>query len=438
MAGTGIRGPELRSTVVKTHAKYAASQAKRWRNCHGSVALSENLVSGPPSGYALDGTEAHLLIEHCFSNGHRSAGVGWRASTIEWIHRHDTQEERLDAVQDMLDHGWSIIDSFPGCMVFVECQFPFHNPSGQPAGGTADLVIYIPAMQRLYIIDYKHGSGEAVDIIGNDQLPMYALCVIDELKDKGLLVIEAVLTIVQPRAWHIQGSPRSWIISSEELATIRWGMYEDIAKCEAPDATLVVGKWCKWCPGQLVCPLYEKTMANRILPTFNTIKEIGQAGLPEPESIPLGRLVELLAVKDSIISWLEKAEKTATALARNGTQIPGYKLVYAQAKRRWIDAPPEDRAAELARISGLQPETFLKMGTLNITETTALLKEAYKASGMASKDAAAFANEQLGFLTVKESSGNTTLVGIEDSRPAADVSQRLTFQPIIPSREDDY
>lgn len=411
----------------RKHAKYSASGAKRWMNCHGSIRLAEGLPAGVSSSYAMDGTEAHELIEFCFTNTIRDADTGYRLSNLKWTHRHDDYAERIDAIQDMLDHCYAIIDAYHGCEVFIEVEFPFPNTHGQLAGGTVDIAIYIPELYLLYIIDYKHGSGHAVEIYKNEQCQVYAITVATELRKRNLPVLEAVLTIVQPRSFHKDGPIRTWIVTDKELFDFAQRADNDIGECEKPGASLVLGEWCRWCPAEIICPLRETQIARDILPTFNSIKEIKAVGLPDPKSLPVERLAELLQAKDAIIEWLNTVQETATQIARDGVPIPNHKLVYAQAKSKWADMDPKVIAQNLEALSGINWQVFLRTIPITITDAKAFIKNAYKEGGLSVKDAAARTNEEVAFLTVKESSGNTTLVPLEDKRPAADVAERMVY-----------
>lgn len=410
----------------RKHAKYAASAAKRWLNCHGSIALSARMPPGVSSSYAMDGTEAHELIEFCFTNGLRDARDGFALAGLNWTYRHDSFEERVDAIQVMLDHCWAIIDAYHGAMVFIECEFPLSNSHGQSAGGTVDVAVYVPDLQLLHIIDYKHGAGTVVDTI--EQLLVYAVTITDELEIKyGCPVIEAALTIVQPRCFHLAGPIRTEIVPVETIHAFHKLADQGIGLCEQPDAPLKLGSWCKWCPAEMICPLRETQIANTLLPTFNTIREISAVGLPDPKTLPLERIVQLLAAKDSINAWLESVEDIATELARNGTNIPDHKLVYAQAKSKWMDMDVNALADKMAELTGHPADIFKQMKPITITDAKQIFKDTYKRAGLSATDAAARANEEIAFLTVKESSGNTVLVGLEDKRPAANVADRMVY-----------
>lgn len=430
------RVPPHSGHTDRAHAKYSASGAKRWLNCHGSIALAAHVPPGVSSSYALDGTEAHELIEFCFTNGLRDADEAYRLRlwqtvdtmkpTVTWTYRHDSYEERIDAIQVMLDHCWEIIDAYHGCMVFIECEFPLSNSHGQSAGGTVDVAVYVPDLQLLYIIDYKHGAGTIVD--STEQLLVYAVTITDELWLKySCAVIEAVLTIVQPRCFHALGPIRTEIVPGEKLDEFHRLADQAIGLCEQPGAPLKLGSWCKFCPAEMICPLRETQIANTLLPTFNSIKEISAVGLPDPKTLPLERITELLAAKDSITSWLASVEDIATELARNGTNIPGHKLVYAQAKSKWMDMDVNVLAEKMAELTGQPADIFKRLQPITITDAKALFKSAYKKGGLSATDAAARANEEIAFLTVKESSGNTVLVGLEDKRPAANVADRMVY-----------
>src|SRR5262252_10309702 len=88
----------------RTHSVFGASSANRWMKCHGSIQRAAGMPVGLSSGYAMDGEEAHELLEYALSNGYASASEAKVMSGIKWEHRHDREDERLEAVQLALNH----------------------------------------------------------------------------------------------------------------------------------------------------------------------------------------------------------------------------------------------------------------------------------------------------------------------------------------------
>jgi hypothetical protein len=67
-------------------------------------------------------------------------------------------------VQVILDHVYTILDSYPDAELAVEHRV--HIPSQAVPDrmwGTTDVRIYVPSIRWLFVIDYKHGAGIFVD-----------------------------------------------------------------------------------------------------------------------------------------------------------------------------------------------------------------------------------------------------------------------------------
>ena len=69
------------------------------------------------------------------------------------------------------------------------------------------------------------------------------------------------LIIVQPRIPHPAGLVRREILTALEL--LAWGreLLAGAHRALAPEAPLVPGQWCRFCPAQLTCPaLHEQSL----------------------------------------------------------------------------------------------------------------------------------------------------------------------------------
>lgn len=403
-----------------THARYSASAAHRWMRCYGSVRASDAVAVAPSSSYAADGTEAHALLAYALGERYTNAHEAFIMSGFEWTHRHDTQEERLDSVQECMDYVWGIINAYaPDIRLFLEVQFELPTSLDVDAGGTADVVIYIPSRLSVYVIDFKHGAGYFVSAEENEQLQTYGVGAVGELHKQGLRIENARLVICQPRA----GGTREWDVDKAKLTAFLAKAEAAIIECEKPDAPLNPGDiQCQWCPAAYSCPARERQVVDRMFP--NVMKaDIVTASktLPAVKAIvDVARIAQILDARDAIVSWLNEVDEYAMQLARGGTPIPGRKLVPVQARRRWRKELPDDAiAAELARVTSQPPETFLPPKIINITEAEKALKAAYKRSYP--KDARAAgeaASRIMANLTLKDTSGNLTLVPLEDKREA--------------------
>jgi hypothetical protein len=148
--------------------------------------------------------------------------------------------------------------------------------------------------------------------------------------------------------------------------------------------------------------------------------------LPAPVDLGLDRIAHILNHADALTTWLKAIESYAKEQLRLGKKVPGYKLVEAQGRRRWIESDVERMAFRLCEASGraLSEEQFTRTELVGILEAEEMLAaEARRRApkGQQAK-AARDARERMAFLTLRESSGNLTMVPEHDSRPAADRS----------------
>jgi hypothetical protein len=160
----------------------------------------------------------------------------------------EVNDNMVEAVQVYLDTIRGILAKNPGAELRIEHKFHLASLH-EDLWGTCDCVIVLP-FERLIVLDYKHGQGVAVDAEENSQGMMYAR---GAAEGEDLEDIEIV--IVQPRAPHPQGPVRSWNISRTDLFT--WAdevLLPAALATNDPNAPLVAGSHCKFCPAGAVCP----------------------------------------------------------------------------------------------------------------------------------------------------------------------------------------
>lgn len=432
---------------LRSHAKYGMSSLYRYSVCFGSVRLSEAAPKRPPTSYAVDGTEAHELLDYAFKNGIWDA---YAASVSRGTVAHDThpdREDRLAACQDMLDYVSDIMAAYDDAVLYVEHPFEFPSFITDEAWGTCDIVIHIPSFRLVYVIDYKHGAGEAIDVFTpkmgpNKQAMGYgtgAVC------GSGHLDVDtAMLVIVQPRAFHPYGRIREHAVSREQMEDFVLEVDGYIAKCEDPNAPLVPydGKnndrdHCKWCPANLICPAREAKALSVVSNTFKTVKDVRVDQFVPPAAVGMDRVAYVLAAKPYVMQWFKDYEDFAYEHAMSGGHVPDHKIVEAQARRRW-DGNELELAHQLMALAKLDPnvpedwDKVYPRKLITITEADKLVGKAFKATARkgAKKKAAEDATVALSALTIKESSGNLVLVDATDPRPAADRAA-IAFKSVL-------
>jgi hypothetical protein len=292
------------------HSPLGASGAERWMNCPGSVALLKrmDLPETDEPEYRSRGTSAHSVGYECLTQGKDA----WEFAGTEHG-KHEADMEIMTAIQVYVDECRSLITST--AEVFHE--FNIADPDFHPDFfGTLDFGAIDGT--TMYIRDYKHGAGVAVDCEWNPQIMYYAWGLLRRFPN-----VETIdLAIVQPRAFHPQGPIRRWSVSAEELR--RWAL-DDLRPAMArteEDGSLDAGPWCRFCPAKLVCPLM--------------VSLFGAACTADPKLVvrldtqSLGRSYQYTAAVKSYLKALE--EETLRRLMA-GDEVPGTKLVNKKANR---------------------------------------------------------------------------------------------------------
>ncbi len=389
--------------------------------CPGSINLIARLTSqgfklDRKTSYATEGTGAHELAARCLRTGKDAADfVG------QYVNTEDepvaVTDEMADAVQVYLDHARSISTGPKTTRYFIEQVFDLsHFYPG--LFGTADCAAYHVPELTLHVIDYKHGAGVPVEVWGNTQLRYYGLGALVHLQSLGLderLPEQVTLTIVQPRAYHPDGPVRSETVTSASLLMWASELVAAVKATEAPDAALVPGDHCRFCPAVARCPkLYEDNLAAAQL-VFSEVDEPGIVDIQPPT--PVAQLSEeqlrrALLASMLLEPWLKELHAYATEYLQTGHAIPGWKLVQKQARRKWgMDDFITIPALESL---GLKLDDLLEKPTLRSPAQVEKLLPSARRSEIAR-------------LVVKESSG-VTLAPEADARPA--ISAPLPFEAL--------
>lgn len=322
------------------HAAFGASNAKRRMSCPGSM-NAEAKFPDTSSPYAELGTAAHELGEHCLLEDVEFAN----SMHGETFNGHVVDDNMSGAVQVYLDAIRRIRD-LEGSHIFgVERRFSLEylNPP-IPMFGTADCVIYGKETGNLYIIDYKHGQGVAVEVPNNAQLKYYALGAVLKLGDKA--PIKSVITVVvQPRASHRDGSVREWTYTKDEILDFGTDLIDAAYAATKADAPLIAGDHCKFCKASGSCPALRSTALAVAQDEFGAI-------VPMADITP-DEVGDYLTKIDLLEEWIKALRKHAYNLLETGQSVPGYKLVEKRPTRRWKN---REEVAEWAALEGLDDD----------------------------------------------------------------------------------
>ncbi|HSW00040.1 MAG TPA: DUF2800 domain-containing protein [Sedimentisphaerales bacterium] len=311
------------------HAVLSASSSKRWMSCPGSIRMCAGApaTEGP---YAREGTVAHRMAEMLLKDG---------KYTVDGLALREGEDyalgEMCQAVMVYVNYvsGLCRMDVKYDPLVIearfdLSCLYPGMY-------GTNDASVYDHVTRTLHVIDYKHGKGVLVDPENNTQLMYYATGALLSLSPDRP-VERVVLTVVQPRAARDSESGiLHWETTPESI--LHWAKTELVPaakRTEDPNAPLVVGDHCRFCPALGTCPAQAQRAIEIAQMDFATLTPKPAGALSEMDTAALARVV---LHSDLIRSWLQAAEAALFTRAMNGEALGGHglKLVAKRSNRKW-------------------------------------------------------------------------------------------------------
>ncbi len=354
----------------QAHAVLGASGAKRWMACPGSVRLSKeipDLDKSSGSVYAREGTAAHAVAEKCLLNG--MDPVFYVGQKIEGI---KVTREMAAAVAVYVDKLRLIAD---GAMQeisdeHVEQRFTLEalDPP-EPMFGTVDFCMYDELRgKHLWVCDYKHGAGVAVEAVDNPQLQFYALGAVLAL---GVKPRKITVVIVQPRCAHHDGIVRDWTFDWEDLVAFKEALMVAAYETEKPEAALCVGDHCRFCPALARCPAQQEfavTVAQDEFADLSTTED----SLPQPHLMSDEEMAVVLDKADYVMAWLRACQRYAQEQLEANQPVDGWKLVTKRANRKWTDS--SEVRAFLSTLEGLEEEDYIESSLLSPAKLEKLLR----------------------------------------------------------------
>jgi hypothetical protein len=311
----------------RPHSLLGASSASRWFECPGSVNLHRKLGDlVPESKYAAEGTMAHELAEHCIEQCEDPMDM-----IGDYLNKNETPITRdmAEAVKVYCDYVEELLGKGPEKgILYIEESFRL-DWIDKECYGTNDLCLLIP-FKKLTVIDYKHGKGVPVEPEYNKQLMYYAL---GAAKDAEVDVVEMV--IVQPRNDHPEGPIRSWEVPWTELEKFEKDLKIAIKKTRDPNAPLVSGDHCRWCPVKPQCPALRNKAFEVAQQKFDVIEDVEVMELPKQGELSPEQVSKVLQAADMINEWVKSLHVYAKTQMDQGKTVPGFKLVRKRTHRKW-------------------------------------------------------------------------------------------------------
>lgn len=304
---------------MAAHALLSASGAKRWLACTPSPRLEENFENRS-SDFANEGTFAHAYSEallRIWIGGNDGADIAEAESMRDSEWYSDELERKVS------EHCNYVMERFAAAGkhadILLESKLRFDNwvPDGF---GTGDVVIVSNEFDYFEILDLKYGKGIPVFAENNPQLRLYALGCLQEF---GLLYDfkKVITTISQPRL----DSYTSEELTVDEL--LHWGEYVK-SRAEIAfrgEGEFCAGEHCQFCRAGGAC---RHRMQQSAMDDFYE---------PETALLTHEELAGIITRAKVYAPWLKQVEKHALSEAMSGNEIPGYKIVRANTKKKFDD-----------------------------------------------------------------------------------------------------
>ena len=151
--------------------------------------------------------------------------------------------------------------------------------------------------------------------------------------------------IVQPRVKFADGRDVSDQVMSAEnvMDWVSSTLSPAIDACESPaKAEYKIGAWCRFCPAAAICPLMQKEAVKAAQEAFAdeletlAFEDIKDVELVMPEAGNPQQLASALKIAKVLEIWTIRVREMADVVGKKA-EIPGFKLVQKQTKRRWRD-----------------------------------------------------------------------------------------------------
>lgn len=371
--------------AARAHSAVGGSSAKRVLACPASVRLCSEWPEREESDAAGEGTCCHEAIDLIMQGKTEKDTDVIGVTFNKRVMTHELFEETVEPALEQFDK----LDKELGGIDFLnEAKVTF--PGIDNAFGTVDIVG--TAKDRSVVLDWKFGSGVAVEAENNAQLMYYAYAAAHSPATAGFFDRHKPIEvyIVQPRSRDGEPFTR-WMTSWVQLEAFALELRKAVEEAYGPAPRYALGDWCKWCNGQPGCDLYN-----------NRVKAVSALS---PDAVR-ERIAEFLPYADDMIAWGDNIKKLAHQLLENGATIPGYKLVRKRPTRSWKD---EDKALKyFARIGLPAADRHVKK-----IVSPAQAEKALKSAGLP---------DELPAHLVESVSSGTTLAPESDKRPAVPIA----------------
>ena len=323
---------------MAAHAFLVPSSAGSW-GPGGCPAYPRMASAYPERGEnlaALEGEAAHHWLTETIRG--RPCAVGSTAPNGQII-----TDEMVECGQEMLADMRELIAK-PGVEWAVEqvVHMPLIHAENW---GRADFIAIDRSERVLYAWDYKFGHGY-VDVFENWQLFDYAVGALNLWGPTGFVEAARVDTrIYQPRSFRADGPVKrheyTWVQFVPLINSLRGAAHEAMK----PDAPMVPGSQCTYCPARHACPALRATAGNAA--------DVSLRGVPSELSAGDAgwMLRQVRAARERLEDLETGLEAQVLAAVRAGDMSTGWEVYQGYGRERWT--VPADEVIALGVLMGV-------------------------------------------------------------------------------------
>lgn len=312
---------------MSEHAFLAPSSASRWVRCALSASLEAAYPETEASPSSLEGTAAHWVVQMLLQG--TPVAIDMQAPN------------GVAVTQEMLEAAELVRDDIVACLgpdwrqyLFIEqrVQIPRVHPTQN--WGTPDYRAWSRMNNGhllLRVWDFKYGHG-IVEAFENWQLIDYTAGILDEVLAGGTPDTEIVveMTVIQPRAFHRDGTVRRWRVAASDLrAQINILTAAAAAATQPNPKATPTPEGCENCNGRHACEALQRS-------AYMAADKGGQYGALELSPHALGlELRNLKRAQDLLAARVTGIEAQAVAAIKAGQLVPFWAMESVPGRLAW-------------------------------------------------------------------------------------------------------
>lgn len=324
------------------HSILAPSSGARNVQCPASTLAEAQFPEDESSPEAVEGTAAHWVMSEGFTG--ELATVGMAAPNGVVI-----TDEMIDGAKLVWNIVYGLTAQYgeANIRVFVEARVDIKRVHDE-CWGTPDVVVWAidrTGVLHLYVIDFKFGHC-IVEAFENQQTIDYAVGSFDSAGYQDAFnPCEVHLAIVQPRAFHKDGSVRWWNTNMVALRAYATRRSNAAHEALSGNARYRVGEECEYCRARHACPELQRH-AGRAADYAR-----GSQPLVLDDQALGVELMYLRRAKAMLEARLSGLEEQAVTVFRQGRRVPLFTIERSPGREKWTR--PIDEILTVGRALGV-------------------------------------------------------------------------------------